>query len=46
MLIVVLLVALVLLDLAVVRWGVDSRERFDSPEWERRKSWRGFGFNR
>jgi hypothetical protein len=24
------------LDLAASRWGVDSTETFDSPEWERR----------
>ena len=25
------------LDLAAMRWGVDSTEKFDSPEWERRR---------
>jgi hypothetical protein len=25
------------LDLAALRWGVDSTEKFDSPEWERRR---------
>ena len=43
MLLIVLLVALVVLDLAAVRWGVDSGEKFDSLEWERRKNWPGYG---
>jgi hypothetical protein len=24
------------LDLTALRWGIDSTETFDSPEWERR----------
>ena len=35
------LMALVALDLAALRWGVDSTDRPDSPEWERRRHWRG-----
>lgn len=38
----ILLVPLVALDLAALRWGVDSREAPDSAEWERRRNWRGF----
>ena len=34
---------LVGLNLAVWRWGVDSRDGFASEEWQRRRSWRGFG---
>jgi len=29
---------LLLLDLAALRWGADSREEIDSPEWERRRA--------
>ena len=38
-----IVIGLVLIDIAAVRWGADSRESVDSPEWTRRKSWRGFG---
>lgn len=34
---VIVLLAVIFLDLAALRWGVDSREKIDSPEWERRK---------
>ena len=34
--------ALLLLALAAWRWGVDSTDGPDSPEWERRRAWRGF----
>ncbi len=37
LLIVVMLV--VVLDIASLRWGFDSREQIDSPEWERRVAW-------
>jgi hypothetical protein len=33
------LILVILLDLAALRWGADSRERIDSQEWERRQSW-------
>jgi hypothetical protein len=32
--------ALIILDLAARRWGVNSTEDFNSPEWSRRKDWR------
>jgi hypothetical protein len=32
------LAILVVLDLAVLRWGFDSRDGTDSHEWERRNS--------
>lgn len=32
----IFVLALILLDLAAWRWGVDSRESLNSPEWERR----------
>jgi hypothetical protein len=38
-----LLVVLVLVYVATLRWGVDSTDGPDSPEWERRREWRGFG---
>jgi hypothetical protein len=36
-LIVILLVALLLFDVAAFLWGYDSREGIDSAEWEKRK---------
>ena len=38
-----LLIVLVLLYLATLRWGVDSTDGPDSREWERRRGWRGLG---
>jgi hypothetical protein len=35
----VILLAFIVLDLAAWRWGVDSTENFNSPEWNRRKNW-------
>ena len=35
----ILLVGMILVGLAALRWGVDSREGINSPEWERRKAW-------
>jgi hypothetical protein len=35
-----LLGLLVLVGLAALRWGVDSTDGADSPEWERRRNWR------
>lgn len=35
-------VGLVVFDLAAWRWGEDSRDGIDSPEWKRRHVWRGF----
>ena len=43
MLLLLLLVVLLALDLAALRWGIDSTDGIDSPEWERRRNWRGFG---
>jgi hypothetical protein len=34
-----LFVLLVALDLAALRWGVDSTDGMNSPEWERRQWW-------
>jgi hypothetical protein len=38
-LVLVLLLALIVLDLAAGRWGVNSTEDFKSPEWNRRNNW-------
>ena len=40
--IVILLVALLLFDMAAFLWGCDSRDSVDSAEWERRRSWLAF----
>ena len=37
-----LFIGLFVFDLVVLRWGVDSRDGIDSPEWERRQRWYGF----
>ena len=34
-----LVLALTAFDLAVWCWGVDSRDGFESREWERRRGW-------
>jgi hypothetical protein len=39
---IVLLSTPVLLAVSALLWGVDSREGLNSPEWERRRDWRGF----
>lgn len=36
---IVLLAGILLLDVVALRWGVDSRDKLDSPEWERRRWW-------
>ena len=38
-LVLVLLLAMIVLDLAARRWGANSTEEFNSPEWDRRKDW-------
>jgi hypothetical protein len=35
----VLLLAFIVLDLASWRWGADSTEGIDSCEWDRRRHW-------
>ncbi len=37
------LLGLVILDVSSLLWGADSREKLDSPEWGKRRFWRGFG---
>lgn len=33
---------LILLDLAALRWGADSQDSINSTEWNQRQNWRGF----
>jgi len=33
---------LLLFELAAWRWGYDSRDGFNSVEWEQRRNWLGF----
>lgn len=37
-----LIVLLVAFDIAALRWGYDSSDGVNSPEWERRQRWFGF----
>jgi hypothetical protein len=41
-LLVFLVLSPIALAVASVLWGADSRDGPDSPEWERRREWRGF----
>ncbi len=36
----ILILLVVVLDFVSLRWGYDSTEKMDSPEWERRVAWR------
>jgi hypothetical protein len=40
--VILLVVAMAVFGFAAARWGTNSIERFDSPEWEKRHNWRGF----
>lgn len=37
MFLLILLIGLVVFDLVALRWGHDSRDGINSPEWERRR---------
>ncbi|HXZ05860.1 MAG TPA: hypothetical protein VEH81_13580 [Ktedonobacteraceae bacterium] len=37
-----LLVLFIGFDLAALRWGVDSSDGVNNPEWQRRQRWYGF----
>jgi len=41
-LVIYLLIGLIVFDIVALRWGADSRDGVDSPEWERRRRWYGF----
>ncbi len=36
----ILVILFIVLDIVSLRWGYDSAEKIDSPEWERRVTWR------
>lgn len=38
----IVLIVLVALDVAATRWGFNSADSVDSPEWARRQLWNGF----
>jgi hypothetical protein len=38
----ILFIALLTLGLAAHRWGANSLDGIDSPEWQRRQDWPGF----
>ncbi|HLX57284.1 MAG TPA: hypothetical protein VKR83_09690 [Ktedonobacteraceae bacterium] len=42
LLLLIVLVMLIVLDITVVRWGSNSLDGIDSPEWERRQAWYAF----
>jgi len=37
-----LLIGFIVFDVVALRWGFDSRDSINSPEWERRQRWFGF----
>lgn len=41
-LVIYLLIGLIVFDIVALRWGADSSDGIDSPEWERRRRWYGF----
>ncbi len=40
--IIIIMIAQIALALAALRWGVNSADGINSPEWERRQRWYGF----
>lgn len=40
--IIILFSAVVVLDIAALKWGFDSSDDINSPEWERRQRWYAF----
>ena len=40
--ILIIILVLVVLGIASIRWGVDSSDGIKSPEWVRRQNWKGF----
>ena len=42
MAIIIIMLAQIALALAALRWGVNSSDGINSPEWERRQRWYGF----
>ena len=42
--VIIILIALIALALAALRWGVNSTDGINSTEWERRQRWYGFHY--
>ena len=40
--VIIIMIGLVALALAAMRWGVNSTDGINSPEWECRQLWYGF----
>ncbi len=40
--VIIILIALIALALAALRWGVNSTDGINSTEWEHRQRWYGF----
>ena len=40
--VIIIMIAQIALALAALRWGVNSTDGINSPEWERRQRWYGF----
>ena len=40
--IIIIMIAQIARALAALRWGVNSSDGINSPEWERRQRWYGF----
>jgi hypothetical protein len=39
---IIFIILLMVVDLIAIRWGFNSSDNIDSPEWERRQRWYGF----
>lgn len=39
MIFLLLIIGMIVFDIAALKWGSDSREKIDDPEWERRRAW-------
>ena len=37
----IVIMLFIVLDMASLRWGFDSTDRINSPEWKRRQEWGG-----
>jgi hypothetical protein len=40
--IIIIMIAQIALALAALRWGINSSDGINSPEWERRRNWQAF----
>ncbi len=39
---VIILLVIFVFEMAALRWSFESGDDWSSPEWERRRNWRGF----